>query len=204
MMEPHGHGRDDDRSAPDASLRGRDDLAEILAMVRAVARELARRTWPRVMAREDPSDLAQSVVVELLTGADRLDFRGVAAARGLATRILSRLISDRLRMLRTRKRDASREVSLAAVNRDPTLRQHSLHADDPAAAITSRELLELGRQRLQRLPVREREVFSMRTAGASHREIAELLGISEAYSQRLLADARNRLREADRRARNAP
>ena len=187
---------------PDASdrpqpLGERPDLPQLLELVRALMRELARRkASPLITAREDASDLAQSVVLELLRAKDRIDYRGPAATTALAREILVRLLSDKLRALRTHKRDARRELRLptgddsAATTPVPATRKGT----GPFSRASNRELIELGNRRLAQLSERERDVLARRDAGQSHREIAQALGISEEYSQRLLSDARKKLR----------
>lgn len=178
------------------ALAARADLPQILAMVRALIRELASRKMSSLLAvREDASDLAQSVVLELMQNGGVLQFRGPESTKALAREILTRLLSDKIRALRTGKRDRRRESVLPDDDDSRALQpQPTAPAGDPALLAEARERLQRGEQLLGMLSAREQDVIRRRLAGQGHREIAAAMGISVALSQRLLSDARKRLR----------
>jgi len=168
-------------------------------MVRAFIRELANRRMTGLLApREDASDLAQSVVLELMRDGAKLQFHGTAATKALAREILLRLVSDRVRAMRTQMRDSRREQRLPDGD-DSQLAAPLAEAPagaNPAELAEVRELLAMAEQRLSLLSAREQEVMRRRAAGESHHDIAAGMGISAAYSQRLLSDARRKVRGA--------
>ncbi|MCA8974020.1 MAG: sigma-70 family RNA polymerase sigma factor [Planctomycetes bacterium] len=189
MSDPDSHAIE--------SLARRPDLPLMLDQVRCHVLGLARHRLSRLLAsREDAEDLAQSVVLELIEHAAELEFRGTKALLALAGEIFMRLASDRQRALRTRKRDCVRELRLPDDDGSdaPGMLQATRAGEDPALLADTHEQVAAGLLRLARLRGREREVVLRRAAGEGHRTIAAALGISEALSQRLLADARRKLR----------
>jgi RNA polymerase sigma factor (sigma-70 family) len=174
-------------------------LADLLALVRDVVRQLAQqRMGPALAAREAPSDLAQTVVLEILQHADRIEDRGAASTRALAKTVLVRKLADRVRAARAGKRGgaaAAQELVTDDGSR-PGVPLPAAPGPSPAASAADRDLMQHVNNLLDRLTARERAVFELRLAGKAHAEIAAALGISVDYSQRLLADARSKLRAA--------
>ena len=169
-------------------LGARGDLADLLELARRVVRDAARR-MPGAVARFDtPSDLAQSVVRELLKHADQLEYRGDADLAGLARRILRRKVTEKLRRALSQRRDAGRD--------DPEAAEPAADDPSPSRQAATAELERLLGALLDRLPAREREVLHRRMQGQTHDVIAAALGITRANSEQLLSRARAKIREA--------
>jgi RNA polymerase sigma factor (sigma-70 family) len=176
-------------AAGQGPLGARGDLDDLLELARRVAHAAARRV-PLAVARIDaPSDLAQSVVRELLKNADRLEYRGDADFAGLARSILRRKVTEKLRRALAQRRDGGRDAQEPEA--EPAAEDPS-----PSRQAAAAELERLLGALLDRLPAREREVLHRRMQGQTHEVIAAALGITRVNSEQLLSRARAKIREA--------
>lgn len=173
-------------------LGQRDDLSALLARARTTARQAAGRA----ASAEDRSDLAQSVVRELLRHAGRLEYRGVEAFDGLVRTLFAHKLRSKLARARAAKRDVRREVSaptddesnLAVPDRDPD--------HDPVQGAVARDLHARLMDLIDRLPARAREVIMLRAAGCTSTEVARRLAISEDNAQKIYTRTRTELEAA--------
>ncbi|HZU19440.1 MAG TPA: sigma-70 family RNA polymerase sigma factor [Candidatus Dormibacteraeota bacterium] len=116
-------------------------------------------------------------------------FTEVRDPRSWLIQVVTRLCLDQLRSARERH-----ERPAGIWLPEPVLTGGSV-AEDPLEIVERRNLLSLGAlAMLQRLSPAERAALVLHEAiGLSHREIAEILGVSEAGSRQLLARARRRV-----------
>jgi RNA polymerase sigma factor (sigma-70 family) len=147
---------------------------------------IALRTAAAIVgSREEASDIAQDVAVDVLRSLDRL--RDADAFDGWVYKITVR---HTLRALRKR-RAAHVEVPLAL----------ALGLDEPASIETDRDLVLAARgalgQALTSLPPRQRIALALRYVhDLTDREIAEALGCRRGTVHALLSRARANLRDA--------
>lgn len=168
----------------------------LLADFRNLALRFSAKFLGEALGRkETDSDLAQSVVAELLAGADHIEYRDEIQFRALAKQMILRKVSEKIRYYKAKKRTLTREVRLDRDSGD------SVSSTEPAAAgpgpvstLIGAESLAVGAHGLESLSHRERQVVTMKISGKSHRQIAEALGISVENSERILSDARKKLR----------
>jgi RNA polymerase sigma factor (sigma-70 family) len=174
-------------------LAQRPDLAALLARARATARRAAAQAAPP----PDRSDLAQSVVRELLRVADRLDYRGEAAFDALVRSIFVHKLRKKLARARAGKRDVRREVAAAGtevgeaavpVDRSP--------ANDPVQMALAADLRARLQAQIEELGAREREVILLRASGLTAGEVAAKLGLTEANAQKIYTRTRAELEAA--------
>ncbi|MHC5211344.1 MAG: RNA polymerase sigma factor [Planctomycetota bacterium] len=174
------------------------DLADEVAQLRAVARgepaaidSWYRREHPLVyrlcagfLADEhEAEDLAQDAMLKLLDQLPKWDER--RAWRSWRNTVVLNLCRDRLRRVDARRRA---EDALPQHTLPPTL-------PSPEDAAHAAEVRGLLMHALRSLTPREREAFVAHDLdGASTREAAELLGVTEASLRSLLSLARRRLR----------
>jgi len=181
-------------SCPESDkLAQRADLATLLARARATARRAAARAAPA----PDRSDLAQSVVRELLRVADRLDYRGEAAFDALVRSIFVHKLRKKLRRAHAGKRDVRREMATAGtevgevpvpVDRSPS--------NDPVQMALAADLRARLQARIEELAAREREVILLRASGLTAGEVAAKLGLTEANAQKIYTRTRAELEAA--------
>lgn len=173
-------------------LAQRADLDALLARARATARRVAQR------AREsDRSDLAQSVVRELLQAADRLDYRGEAAFDALVRSMFAHKLRRKLSRARAGRRDVRREVPTADADTDSVATPVDRSpASDPAQVARAAELRALLQARIEELPARTREVLLLRANGLTAAEVAATLGLTEANAQKIYTRARAQIEAA--------
>jgi len=128
----------------------------------------------------DAEDLVQETLVKWLS----LSAKNIENVRGY---LVKTLVNKCLNFIRDRKRESGREVEVS-----PDLLQNHLSAWIENAHGLSLGMLAL----LEKLSATERAIFLLKEVfGYSHKEIAELLGISEANSRQILARARKHLKE---------
>ncbi|MBX2904397.1 MAG: RNA polymerase sigma factor [Taibaiella sp.] len=130
----------------------------------------------------DDEHLAEEVLndsfYKVLTRLDQYSFQG--AFEGWIRRIVINTITDHLRK------------KLAEAPRREVQPADAFSADEPVSMIAHKQLLEL----IQTLPDGQRTVFNLHVIeNYAHKEIGELLGISETNSRWYLNDARRRLKE---------
>lgn len=133
----------------------------------------------------DP-DRAEEIVQEALVRVLRFwpSFRGEAAFRTWFFRIVINVFRDRLR-----KSDAE-----VPIDENPLEPADAPGAEPPAAAMAA-ELERLVAEEVARLPPRQREVLVLMVyEGLSTREVAGVVGISEANVHSTLSAARSRLK----------
>jgi RNA polymerase sigma factor (sigma-70 family) len=146
----------------------------------------------------DVEDLVSAGTVALLEAADHFDSnRGVSFPSFAYSRIKGAMIDETWRLSgRKRGTQHAADVSLQeAVSSEPTLTLIETIADpqspEPPARAELREVME----GIRRLPLREREILALHTAGHSLAEIAARAGCSEARASGILSRARLRLTE---------
>lgn len=168
----------DSDNGPDAQLER--VLPDLAAFVR-------RRTYGVVGARESNADLVQSVCREVLeqVAKDRFEFKSDAELRKWLFTAAQHKIQHRRRYWRAERRDPERERT------EPCDPRTQLTPSRDAAA---REELARLERALDDLPARDLEIVRLaQFEGRSHAEIAERVGVTEAYSRVLLSRALARL-----------
>jgi len=155
------------------------------------------RAGPAVRAREDVSDVAQSVCPEILRNVDRFHYGGEAGFKHWLFTTALRSIQNKDKQHRAQKRDIDREVRLGS---DPT-------GTEPAPLLavcrscSSLSQRAMGQEDLERIEVafdqfgpQSREVLVMsRLIGLSHAEVAKHLGKSVTATHSVLHRALVRL-----------
>jgi RNA polymerase sigma-70 factor (ECF subfamily) len=167
------------------------------------------RMGPRIRAREESTDLVQSVCREVLQHADRFEHGGETGFRHWLYRTAMRKISDRDDYHGAARRNVARETELASESN-----ASGFHAtlSTPSRVAIAREQLARLETAVDGLSDVEREVvLGARIMGLSHAELAARVGRSESAVRTLLCRAMARLsqilasEEADgRRARQPP
>lgn len=162
-------------------------LEQHLAPLRAFIRLHAGK---EIRAKEEHSDIVQSVCRELLQNAHRFEFRGEAAFRGWLYTAALRKVVQRARYYRRAARDIGREQPPAAATGAPDLLEVYRTVCSPSRAAIAREELARVEAVIDALPEHYREVLLLsRIAGLSQREIGERIGKSEIAVQRILSRA---------------
>lgn len=159
---------------------------------------LARRAGRRVLRREAPEDLAQSVCREALERLrhGRFEFRGEPAFREWLYRAALMKLMNRNRHWNAERRAVELEAALPLV---PGEASEAPGLDPAVSATPSRaaewqEELERFELAYVELPERQREVLRLfHVEGLSHADIAGQLAISEANSRMLLSRALARI-----------
>jgi RNA polymerase sigma factor (sigma-70 family) len=186
-MNAEGNSADDPPQAPadpprDGELRG------IIDAVWKLAHEEARRCLHAPLrAKETPSELAQSVVAEILLREGQLEYRGEAALRGLVKAILVAKLTARVRKHLAKRRDVRRETTTASSLGDVT---PAAPGASPASIVVWREMIDRAEAEIAKLPEREQRILRLGTAGKTAKEIAAAEGLSEANAQKILWRAR--------------
>lgn len=172
--------------------KGLDKMPEVIEEVHRYAHAEARRQLRAGGGELTASDLAQSVVREVLETGNRLEYRGPAELRALTRQILAHRIADRLRRRRAARRDSGREVSLPSESATP---EALGGAPDPSPSEAAKvgELRDRLQQRLSLMTETERKVLLLRLEGLQHDEISRALGISVANSFKTLSRLRQKL-----------
>ena len=177
-------------TSPHEDARRIDDLLlEYLPVVRAYVR---LNVDAELRAHESCSDLVQTVCREVLTNADRLDYRDERSFKGWLFTVVLNKIRDRHRYWKAAKRTRDREQAL-----DGTQGAfHELYASiaTPSAIVARGELEATLEAAFDAMPPRYREVITLsRIAGLTNEEIAQRLGITNANARMLLSRALARL-----------
>lgn len=133
-------------------------------------------------SREDAEDILSEGFVRVF---DKLDtYKGIGSLEGWIRRIMVHTAIEKFRKknLQFAEYDAERLAD--------TTRSHD--NNDIHSAINAKDLLNL----VQKLPPAYQMVFNLYAfEGLKHKEIAEMLGISEGTSKSNLSDARERLKK---------
>ena len=145
-------------------------------------------------AREESSDIVQSVCREILTHMDRFQYPSEAGFRQWLYLTAVRKIRHRYRYWLTEKRDTDRDVA-------PTVSAVDLVACygsfcTPSREVAAREEISRIEAAFDRLKEEQREVILLaKVVGLSRAEIGERLGKSEAAVRTMLTRALTRLAE---------
>lgn len=152
------------------------------ARMKSIARNLLGRDT-------DAEDAVQETFLKVYRGA--ASFRGSAALSTWIYRILVNNCYDTLRRRRRRSEEALEPVSASPEDRPERAESSAFPA--PATDPPLRLAIE---QSLTKLAPRQRTVFLLSAVeGFSHREIAQVLDVSEGASRTLLFEAKRRLQE---------
>ena len=153
-------------------------------------RELYEKYAPRIFTLcrrysdsvEDAEDLLQDTFIAAFDKIDRFSYRGEGSLYAWFSRIAVNRAVDRIRKTRWSR------LSLRIV--EETVPEPST---EEAELIPQEKMLDF----ISSLPKMKRAVFNLYCMeGYSHREIGEMLGISEKGSASMLAKARNQLKRA--------
>ena len=149
-----------------------------------------------VRAREESSDLVQSVCLEVLRKVDRFQHGDEAGFRRWLYVTALRKIQNRHRFYVADKRDAAREVAVDADERDAQLLRGYASLATPSRELVAREEVHRIEAAFDRLSEEHREVILLaRILGLPRAEIGERMGRSEGAVRTLLFRATARLAE---------
>jgi RNA polymerase sigma-70 factor (ECF subfamily) len=156
-----------------------DRFDRVVQTYGAALRRLAG-AWARDRAAQD--DLLQEILIALWRALPR--FRGESAERTFVFRVaMNRALTHRFRQPpRAEPLDVASHVS------DP--------GETPEAAATRAEARARLVAALHALPIAQREILALSLEGLSHREIADVLGITETNAGVRLSRARRALQES--------
>lgn len=151
---------------------------------------LRLRTGPRLLARETPDDLAQSVCREVLGQMSDFDYRGEPSFKQWLFTAALHKVQDKGRYYAAEKRDAGREWGVT----DPQLLSGYASLLSPSRIAIGREDVVRVERAFDALPDDYREVITLhRILGCDHAEIAERMGRTAEASRVLLHRALARL-----------
>ncbi len=165
MGEPDGRELQEARFEQALNAHG----AALRRVAAAYERDVARR-----------EDLFQDICLAIWRALPR--FRGEASQRTFVLRIAH----NRAVTHSTRRRPPALELSEAGPLADP--------AADPEAEMSRRQRHARLEAALHRLPIAMRQILTLALEGLAHRDIADVLGISENNVAVRLSRARDRLR----------
>lgn len=155
------------------------------------------RAGPAVRARENVSDVAQSVCREILRHVDRFQYGGEAGFKHWLFTTALRSIQNKDKQHRAQKRDVAREVrpenDTSGAGLAALLQAYRSFSSPSQRAMGHEELdrIELG---FDQLNEEQREVIVLsRLVGLSNAEVAEHLGKSETATRSVLHRALVRL-----------
>ncbi len=152
----------------------------------------------RLRGKVDPSDVVQQTMLRAVQGWDQ--FRGAAPAQRIAwlRQILAHVLANLRRDLHRDKRDVSREIDVAALDRS-SLRLESLapaEQTSPSDAADRAEMVLRLAAALEELPPDQREAVARHyLLGQSLAEVGEALGRSQAAVAGLLQRGLRKLRQ---------
>ena len=133
-----------------------------------------------IVDEEDQKDVFQDSLVHILSHIGHFHYRGAGSLRAWATKVV---VNQSLKFLRDRK-----QYELASLSPDMADEQET---DDPPISDIPPDVI---RQMVSLLPTGYRTVFNLYVfENHSHKEIAQLLGISEQTSASQLHRAKNLL-----------
>jgi len=176
----------------EASRGGRSAMEELLARYLPELRAFLRlRTGPRILAKETPDDLAQSVCREVLMDLSQVEYRGETPFKSWLFLTALRKVQDKGRHYAAEKRDAAREWPQID---DPQLCSGYASLMSPSRVAIGREDVQRLEQAFDGLSDEYREVITLsRVLGLSHEEIAERMGRNPGATRVLLHRALARL-----------
>lgn len=186
------------QSAVSGDPQARGDLMERhMTGLRAFVR---LRLGRQLRGRESSLDLVQSVCREALEGLDRFEYRGPDSFRNWLLRQAENKIRDRgrywNRARRSHEKEAGAVTSLLAQEHQPgePLSNQLRSFATPSRHAVAREDLTRAEAAFARLaPDARRVIVLARVQGLSHRQVAQIMGRSEAASRTLLSRALARL-----------
>ncbi|MGB1013133.1 MAG: RNA polymerase sigma factor [Nannocystaceae bacterium] len=172
----------DDRQADDL-LRARDgDSKAFVRLYRQLHPDVFRFIARRVANRADAEDLTARVFCKFLERMDQFD-RRKGKVRSWVLTVARNLVIDHYRT--SRKADP-----LDTLEQPPESSEQ-----DPLTGLLTRERVDQVRLQISQLPDQTREILAMRYAdGLRHREIAAILGLSEAAVKKTVSRARRELK----------
>jgi RNA polymerase sigma-70 factor (ECF subfamily) len=158
------------------------NLPPLVAFIRA-------RVGKSLGARESAVDIAQSVFVEVLADAERVELQGEGAFRNWLFMQATRKVIDRARFHGRGRRDQAREVAIPeAVTAADALLACYAGIATPSRHAAAQEELARFEAAVQRLPDHQRDAVTMsRLMGLSYPQIAEQMAISESAVRGLVA-----------------
>jgi RNA polymerase sigma-70 factor (subfamily 1) len=179
--EPHRERRPSTlaRLFEEARTGNQDSLGRLLKTGGEQARLVARRRLgPALRAKVDSIDISQSVVVELMLGIEKFEYRSDPAWRGYLRRLVENKIRAKADYFGAARRDMKRERSIETRGRAEGERgtEPPSHGPSPSELLLREE--EIGRLEtaLEQMTSAERDVIILRVfEGLSHREIARRL-----------------------------
>lgn len=178
--------------AQSASGGDRAALLELLQRYLPELRAFIRlRTGPRLLARETPDDLVQSVCREVLGNLSGFDYRSEQAFKSWLFLSALHKVQDKARYYAAEKRNP--EKAWATIE-DPQLLSGYVSMLSPSRVAIAREDVSLLEDAFDKLPDEYREVITLhRLLGLDHEQIAARMGRSTAASRVLLHRALARL-----------
>ncbi len=175
---------------PHSADRGASLPEQLQAQLPALRAYVRLRASPDLRAHESCSDVVQSVCVEMLGEAARLELRGPAALRRWLFRAAERKLVDRVRYWRAQKRAAARVVDAADV-----LEGYATLCTPSQAAAATEEVARIERA-FDALPPDYRDVIAAtRLLGLSHADLAAESGRTPGAVRTQLCRALARLSE---------
>jgi RNA polymerase sigma-70 factor (ECF subfamily) len=152
--------------------------------------DLARFLRARVGSHADAEDLLNDLYLKV----DRLpQTTAVGNPRSYLFAMANRLVLDRVR--EARRRSVRERIWSDSEIADPGARERDCAPNPEEAAIAAQEALQV-REAISVLPPRARRVLVLhKIEGASHREIADRLGISRSAVEKHMAVAMKHLRK---------
>jgi RNA polymerase sigma factor (sigma-70 family) len=175
-----------------ATRGDREALEQLLQRYLPELRAFLRlRTGPRLLARETPDDLAQSVCREVLGQLSQFDYRGEQSFKHWLFTAALHKVQDKGRFYAAEKRDAGREWGPVS---NPQLLSGYASLLSPSRVAMAREDVARLEAAFDALPDDYREVVTLhRLLGLGHEEIAARMGRSIEASRVLLHRALARL-----------
>ncbi len=171
-------------------------LVEHLPSLEAYVRA---KVGPAVKAREDFSDVVQSVCVEVLRDGPAFQFQGVPAFRAWLFQHALHKIINKQRFHTRKRRDLGKEAEVGNDVADSGLRLSQVYATlgTPSRAAMGAEFNARLEAAFDELPEEYREAIALhRFAGLTHREIAERMDRSEGAVRNLVYRGLARLSKA--------
>jgi RNA polymerase sigma-70 factor (ECF subfamily) len=146
---------------------------------------LRLRMGPSLRAKESAQDLAQSACLEVLANLNRYQYQGESNFRHWLFTTALRKLKNKVEFYQAAKRDVRREITPGEDQAGVSQVYQTLLT--PSQHLQHREDLEAFEAAFDRLSEDHREVVLLaRIVGLSHREIAAVMGRTEAATRNLL------------------